>query len=92
MSDVGLSVLYKSCVAHLAKGPLNLLNLNALTRLFRLLINEWENFERCEEYLLESNFSIDEAKLFDQYQNLFEFVQKDHQPNGIYCRMMEHEK
>jgi len=42
--------------------------------------------------LLERNFSIDEAKPFDQYQtqNLFDFVQKEHQPNAIYCKMMEH--
>ena len=33
------------------------------------------------------NVSIDEAKLFDQYQNLFEFVQKEHQTNAIYCKM-----
>jgi len=38
------------------------------------------------------NVSIDEAKLFDQYQNLFEFVQKERQPNAIYCKMMEHER
>jgi len=29
---------------------------------------------------------------FDQYQNLFEFVQKEHQPNAICCKMMEHER
>jgi len=23
---------------------------------------------------------------FDQHQNLFEFVQKEHQPNAIYCK------
>jgi len=37
------------------------------------------------------NVSIEEAKLFDQYQNLFEFLQKEHQTNGVYCKMMEHE-
>jgi len=35
---------------------------------------------------------MDEAKLFDQYQNLFEFVRKEHQPNAIYCKMLEHER
>jgi len=40
----------------------------------------------------ERNVSIDEAKLFDQYQNLFEFVQKEYQPNAISCKMMEHER
>jgi len=34
----------------------------------------------------------DEAKLFDQYQNLFEFVQKEHQPNAIYLKMTEYER
>ena len=29
---------------------------------------------------------------FNQCQNVFEFVQKEHQPNAIYCKMMEHEK
>jgi len=45
-----------------------------------------------QAYLLERNVSIDEAKVFDQYQNLFEFVQKEYQPNAIYCKMMEHER
>jgi len=30
------------------------------------------------------NVFIDEAKLFDRNQNLFEFVQKEHQTNAIY--------
>jgi len=46
MSDV--SVLYKSCVSHLAKWTLCLLNLNALTRFFRLQTTKWENDEPCE--------------------------------------------
>ena len=66
--------------------------LNALTRFLRLQTTEWKNVEPCELYLLERNVSIDEAKLFDQYQNLFEFVQKEHQPNAIYCKMMEHDR
>jgi len=33
------------------------------------------------------NIFIDEAELFDQYQNLFEFVQKEHQTNAIYSNM-----
>ena len=32
------------------------------------------------------------SKQFDQNQNLFEFVQKKHQPNAIYCKMTEHER
>jgi len=42
MSDV--PVLYKSCVSHLAKWTslLYLLNLNALTRFFRLQTTNWE--------------------------------------------------
>ena len=38
------------------------------------------------------NVSIDEANLFDQHQNLFEFVEKEHQPNAIYCKMMGDER
>jgi len=30
--------------------------------------------------------------LFDQYQNLFKFVQKWHQTYAIYCKIMEREK
>jgi len=30
--------------------------------------------------------------VFDQYQNVFEFVQNEHQSNAIYCKMMEHER
>jgi len=73
-------------------GPLYLTNSNALTRFLRLPTTEWENVEPCESYLLERYVSVDEAKLFDQYQNLFEFVQTEHQPNAIYCKMMEHER
>jgi len=36
--------------------------------------------------------SIDEVKRFDQYQTLFEFVQKEHQPNAVYCKMIEYER
>jgi len=43
-------------------------------------------------YLLEKNVFVDEAKLFDQYQKLFEFLQKEHHPNAIYCKMMKHER
>jgi len=57
-----------------------------------LKITERENVEPCEQYLLERNVSIDEAKLFDEYQNVFEFVQKKHQPNAIYCKMMGHKR
>jgi len=53
---------------------LYLLNINTLTRFLRLQTTEYENVEPCEQYLLERNVSVDEAKLFDQYQNLFECV------------------
>jgi len=42
--------------------------------------------------VFERNVSIDEANLFGQYQNLFEFVQKEHKPNAVYFKMMEHER
>jgi len=32
------------------------------------------------------------SKLFDQYQNVFEFAQKEHHPIAIYCKLMEHER
>jgi len=38
------------------------------------------------------NVFIDEAKLFDQNKNLFEFVQKEHQTNAIYSNRMKHER
>jgi len=56
-----------------------------------LQTNEWENVEPCEQYLLEKNVSIDEAKLFDQYENLYEIVLKQHETNAIYCKMLHHE-
>jgi len=48
MSDV--SVLYKSCVAHLDEWTTlaHLLNLNALIRFIRLQTTNWENDEPCE--------------------------------------------
>ena len=68
----GMSVLYKSCVAQeQLNGPLYSLNLNALTRFLRLQTTEMENAEPCEQDLLERYVSVDEAKLFGQYQNLF---------------------
>jgi len=42
--------------------------------------------------LLDRNVSIDEAKLFDQYQKLFEFVRKENESNTIYCKMTEYER
>ena len=84
---------YTSLVLHIwLNGSLYFLNLNALTRFLRLKETEWVIGEPYEQHLLERNVSIDEVKLFDQYPKLFEFVQKEHQPNGIYCRMMEHER
>jgi len=32
------------------------------------------------------------STLFDQHQNLFEFMQKEHQPNATHCKMMEHDR
>jgi len=31
-----------------------------------LQTTEWENIEPCEQYPLERNISVDEAKLFDK--------------------------
>ena len=82
-----------SLVLHIwLNGPLYWLNVNAMNRFLCLQTSEMENVEPCEQYLLERNVSIGEAKLFDQYQNLFEFVQKYRQPNAISCKMMKHER
>ena len=43
-------------------------------------------------FLVETFLLMKLSKLFDQYQNLFEFLQKDYQPNAIYCKMMEHDR
>jgi len=87
MSDV--FQLYKSCVAHLDKWTtLFALYFNVLTKFFCC---KWKMLNHVNSICLR-NVSIDEAKLFDQYQNLFEFVQKEHQTNAIYCKMMEHER
>ena len=42
--------------------------------------------------MLEGNVAIGEAKLCDQYQKLCKFVQKEHQTDAVYCKMMEHER
>jgi len=46
MSDV--PVLYKSCVSHLPKWTLYLLNLNALTRFLCFQTTNWKKDETCE--------------------------------------------
>jgi len=85
MSDV--SLLYKPCVSHLAKWT---------TIFAKFKCFDWTPpfanncMEKCWTMWVVSVWekrSNDEAKLFDQYQNLFEFVQ-----NAVYCKMMKRER
>jgi len=90
MSDV--SVLYKSCVAYLDKWTtLFALYFNVLTKFFCCKQLNGKTLDHVNSICLR-NVSIDEAKLFDQYQTLFEFVQKEYQTNAIYFNMTEHER
>ena len=53
----------------------------------------WEKIEPCVEYLLHKNVDINEAKLFDQYQNLCKFVKNQLETNSeMYLKMMAHER
>ena len=69
---------------------LYLLNVNALTRFLRLQTTEWEMLNHVSSICLRETLLLMKLKQCDQYQNLFEFVQKEHQPNAIYYKMMEH--
>ena len=44
-------------------GPLYLLNLNGWTRFLRLQTTNWEKDEPFDWYLLDRNYSIDEAEV-----------------------------
>jgi len=83
------SVLYKSCDSHLAKWI-------ALFDEFPPFANNnwmgkwWTMWVVSAWYKSFCWWSC--SKLFDQYQNLSEFVQIEHQPNAIHCKMMEHER
>ena len=58
-----------------------------------LQIANWEHLEPCIECFHQKNVVVDEAKLFDQYQNLCKFVEKQLQTNALLYRiMMAHEK
>jgi len=72
-------------------GPLYLLNFNAWSKFYRFKSLNGKMLNHVNSTCLRS-VSIDKAKLFDQYQNMFGFVQKEHQTNAIYCNMIEHKR
>jgi len=41
---------------------------------------------------LRKNVSLTKLNCLTNTKTCFEFVQKEHQPNAIYCKMMEHER
>ena len=56
-------------------------------------IKEWDNVETCVWYLAEKNVDIDDAKLFDQYQNLCKFVKRRLETDEVaFSEMKAHEK
>ena len=58
-----------------------------------LQITKWEHLEPCIEYLHQKNVGVDEAKLFQQCQNLCKFVEKQLETNALlYRKMMAHER
>ena len=90
-SDV--SVLYKSCVEYLEKWTALFTEFECFDWMLLLQIAKWEHLEPCIEYLHQKNVVVDEAKLFDQYQNLCKFVEKRLETNALlYRKMMAHEK
>jgi len=86
-----VSVWHKYCVAYLDKWTTHLLNFNTLTKLVCCKQLNGKMLNHVNSICLR-NVSVDEAKLFDQYQNLFEFVRKEHQTYAVYGNMMEHER
>jgi len=90
MSDAYICIVQVLCCTS-AKWTTLFPDLNALTRFLRLQTTEWKILNHVSSICLRETL-IDEAKLYDQYQNLFEFVRNEHQPNAIYYKMMEHER
>ena len=68
MSDV--FSLYDSCVAYLDKWTTSFTEFKCFNWMLLSEIKELDNVERCVRYLAEKNVDVDDAKLFDQYQNL----------------------
>ena len=90
-SDV--SVLYKSCVKYLEKWTALFTEFKCFDWMLLLQITKWEHLEPCIEYLHQKNVGVDETKLFDQYQNLCKFVEKQLETNALlYRKMMVHER
>ena len=89
-SDV--SVLYKSCVEYLEKWTALFTEFECFDWML-LLQTKWEHLEPCIEYLYQKNVGVDKAKLFDQYQNLCKFVEKQLETNALlYRKMMARER
>ena len=90
-SDV--SVLCKSCVEYLKKWTALFTEFECFDWMLLLQITKWEHLEPCIEFLHQKNVGVDKAKLFNQYQNLCEFMKKQLETNALlYCKMMAHER
>ena len=88
-----MSVLYKPCVEYLEKWTALFTEFECFDWMLLLQITKREYLEPCIEYLHQKNVDVDEAKLFDQYQNLCKFVEKQLETNALlYRKMMAHER
>ena len=91
MSDV--SSLYDSCVAYLDEWTTSFAEFKCFDWMLLSEIKEWDNVERCVRYLAKKNVDVDDAKLFDQYQNLCKFVQSRLETDEVaFSKMKAHEK
>ena len=91
MSDV--SSLYDSCVAYLDEWTTSFAEFKCFNWMLLSEIKEWDNVERCVRYLAKKNVDVDDAKLFDQYQNLCKFVLSRLETDEVaFSEMKAHEK
>ena len=91
ISDV--SSLYDSCVAYLDEWNTSFAEFKCFDWMLLSEIKEWDNVEPCVRYLAEKNVNVDDAKLFDQYQNLCKFVQRRLETDEIaFSEIKAHEK
>ena len=91
MSDV--SSLYDSCVAYLDEWTTSFAEFKCFDWMLLSEIKEWDNVERCVRYLAKKNVDVDDAKLFDQYQNLCKFVLSRLETDEVaFSEMKAHEK
>ena len=91
ISDV--AVLYQSCVEYLDKWTTLFEEFQCFDWMLLLQTVTWEKIEPCVEYLLYKNVDINEAKLFDQYQNLCKLMKNQLETNSeMYLKMMALER